>query len=461
MFNAGEGFDQVRTHDFELAAVMRGEFLQQPGALGGDTQENTAGVRLVARAFEQAFFFGAIGELNHAVVAQAEALGGVGDGGDGACRGAGDLEQQLVLLGLKTGGMRGLLTELDKGAKAIAKFGQPFDQAGRGGMVLHRYIVSRHIVSSDATFGSGRGGMCKDVGMRRIVVMLIALLVSLPGIAQHAPANAAWNRPVAPFRIADNLYYVGTEGIASYLIVTPAGNILLDTGLRESAPLVEASIRKLGFRVEDVHILLLSHAHSDHAGGLAAMKAATHARLLVSPGDAPELERGGKDDFAFANRMQFPPVKPDGLLQDGVPVTLGGVSMTPHFTPGHTKGCTTWTMTVRDRGQLRHVVFAGSLSAPGYQVVNNPKYPGMLKDYHASIATMRALPCDIFLAAHAEQFGMAAKLAALKAHPDGPNPFVDPAGYLEYLDESEAELNKKAAVQSREKGVPTQAEPAR
>jgi metallo-beta-lactamase class B len=226
-------------------------------------------------------------------------------------------------------------------------------------------------------------------------------------------------------------------------------------------PLVEASIRKLGFRVEDVHILLLSHAHSDHAGGLAGMKAATHARLLVSPGDAPVLERGGKDDFAFADRMQFPPVKVDELLKDGVPVTLGGVEMTPHFTPGHTKGCTTWTMTVRDRGQLRDVVFACSLSTPGYQVVNNPKYPGMLKDYRASIATMRALPCDIFLAAHPEQFGMAEKLKELKAHPDGPNPFVDPAGYRAYLDDSEAELNKKVAIQSREKHVPTPAAAAR
>lgn len=297
--------------------------------------------------------------------------------------------------------------------------------------------------------------------MPRVLVTLIALLLPLATFAQYAPANSDWNKPLAPFRIADNLYYVGVKGIASYLIVTPDGDILLDTGFRESVPLVEASIRKLGFRVTDIHILLLSHAHADHAGGLAAMKAATHARLLVSPADAPVLERGGKDDFAFANRMQFPPVKPDALLQDGVPVTLGGVQMTPHFTPGHTKGCTTWTMTARDHGQLRHVVFACSLSAPGYQVVNNPKYPGMLKDYHESIAKMRALTCDIFLAAHPEQFGMAAKLAELKAHPDGPNPFVDPAGYRAYLDESEADLNKKAAIQRREKDVPTTAAPAR
>ena len=127
--------------------------------------------------------------------------------------------------------------------------------------------------------------------------------------------------------------------------------------------------------------------------------------------------------------------------------------MTPHFTPGHTKGCTTWTTTVRDRGQERHVVFACSLSTPGYQVVNNPKYPGMLQDYKTSIATMRGLPCDIFLAAHPEQFGMDRKLAELQKHPDGPNPFVDPSGYKAYLDESETELNEKAAAQSRKQGI--------
>ena len=289
--------------------------------------------------------------------------------------------------------------------------------------------------------------------MRRIFISLCMALAFLPALAQYAPANADWNRPVPPFRIADNLYYVGVKGVASYLIVTPDGDMLLDAGFRETVPLVEASIRKLGFHVEDVHILLLSHAHFDHAGGLAAMKAATHARLLASPGDAPLLERGGRDDFAFGDRGRFPPVKPDGLLQNGVPVRLDGVEMTPHFTPGHTKGCTTWTTTVRDRGQERHVVFACSLSTPGYQVVNNPKYPGMLQDYKSSIATMRGLPCDIFLAAHPEQFGMDRKLAELQKHPDGPNPFVDPAGYKAYLDESEAELNEKAAAQSRKQGI--------
>jgi metallo-beta-lactamase class B len=286
--------------------------------------------------------------------------------------------------------------------------------------------------------------------MSRVFALLCTLFVWLPGFAQYAPANAAWNRPVPPFRIADNLFYVGAEGVASYLITTPAGDVLIDTGFRDTVPLVVASVRKLGFRVEDIRILLISHGHFDHAGGLAAMKAATHARLLVSPAEAPLLERGGKGDFAFGDKYAYPPVTPDGLLRDGEPVRLGGVALTPHFTPGHTKGCTTWTMTVHDHGQLRHVVFACSLSAPDYQVVNNPKYSGILSDFAASSAKMRALPCDIFLAAHPWEFELDRKRAALEADPSSAvNPFVDPAGYRAYIDRSEAALKERVAQQTK------------
>jgi metallo-beta-lactamase class B len=285
--------------------------------------------------------------------------------------------------------------------------------------------------------------------MSRLLWSLSLFLASLPA-AQYAPANAKWNQPVPPFRIADNLYYVGAEGVASYLITTPAGDILLDTGFRETTPLVEASIRQLGFRVEDIRILLISHGHFDHVGGEATMKAATHAKLLVNPAEAPLLERGGKGDFAFADRLSYPPVTPDGLLKDGEAVRLGGVALVPHFTPGHTKGCTTWTMTVQDGERPRQVVFACSLSTPDYQVVNNPAYPGIADDLTHSFATMRALPCDIFLAAHPWEFELDRKRQALHTAKSGdPNPFIDPQGYRAYIDRAQTALAQVVSEQTK------------
>lgn len=285
--------------------------------------------------------------------------------------------------------------------------------------------------------------------MSRLLLGLALLWAWLPCVAQYAPANAKWNQPVPPFRIADNLYYVGAEGVASYLITTPAGDILLDTGFRETVPLVESSIRQLGFRVENIRILLISHGHFDHAGGEAAMEAATHAKLLVNPAEAPLLEHGGKGDFAFGDRLNYPPVTPDGLLKDGEAVRLGGVALVPHFTPGHTRGCTTWTMTVQDGGRARHVVFACSLSTPDYQVVNNPAYPGIVDDLTRSFSIMRALPCDIFLAAHPWEFDLDGKRAALQTmKPGGTNPFIDPAGYRAYIDRAQAALAQVVSEQT-------------
>ena len=325
MFDVGKRLDQRRAHYFKFAAVVRGQFLEQPCAPGCDAQQDTASVGFIAGALEQTFFYGSVCELHYTVVPEAEALGRVGDGRECVGRRPGDLQQQLMLLGLQARGVRGLLTELEKRAKAIAKFGQPLDQAIRGRSYLfHRYIVSRHI-----SLWMPRSRYTGDV----LLAFRHAphLCFSLHGFSFFSRAGTVRacqcgrNRPVPPFRIADNLYYVGVKGVASYLIVTPQGDMLLDIGFRETVPLVEASIRKLGFHVEDVHVLLLSHAHFDHAGGLAAMKSATHARLLASPGDAPLLERGGRDDFAFERQERgFRLVKPDGLLQDGVRVAIGG-----------------------------------------------------------------------------------------------------------------------------------------
>ena len=259
---------------------------------------------------------------------------------------------------------------------------------------------------------------------------------------QYAPANPEWNRPIEPFRIVGNLYYVGVAGVSSFLFTTLEGHILLDGAFRESVPLIEANIGKLGFRMAEVRLLLNSHAHYDHAGGLAGLKAHTGARLLSSPADAALLARGGKGDFAFGDSLFFPPVEADALLQDGQQVRLGGTVLTAHFTPGHTKGCTTWTATVKDGGRDYRVVIPCSVTAPGYRLVDNAAYPGILNDYEATFAKLRALPCDIFLASHSWDFGLKDK-AGRKA----PDAFVNPDEYRRYIDKGQASIRAQAEKQ--------------
>ncbi|HEY1802596.1 MAG TPA: subclass B3 metallo-beta-lactamase [Terriglobales bacterium] len=282
--------------------------------------------------------------------------------------------------------------------------------------------------------------------MQRFFQMFGFLALCAASISAQVVEPPSWRQPAEPFRIIGNLYYVGSADLTSYLFVTPKGNILLDVGLQENVPLVEANIKKLGFRMEDVKILLNSHAHFDHAGGLAEVKKLTGAKFIASAGDAPELARGGRNDFAFGNRYNYPPIKADRIITDGGKVELGGMTLTAHPTPGHTRGCTTWTTEISDGGKTYHVVFVCSVSFPGYKLVNNPKNPHLVADYQHSFQVLRALPCDIFLASHGSFFDLPGKIAELKQNPSH-NPFIDPAGYRQFLDRSqaafEAELKKQ------------------
>lgn len=271
---------------------------------------------------------------------------------------------------------------------------------------------------------------------------------SLP-IRQADATMRSWNQPVKPFRIIGNIYYVGASDITSYLMVTPAGDILLDGGFVETAPQIEANIKKLGFRLSDVKILLSSHAHYDHAGGLAELKRATGATFYASAGDAPVLESGGHGDPSFVEAVTFPPVKPDRLLHDGSGVMLGGMALTAHVTAGHTKGCTTWSTMVNDGGKAYHVVFVCSTSMlPGIKLIGNQSYPTIASDYENTFRVLRALPCDVFLGAHGSFFDLAAKREAL-ARGAKPNPFIDQQGYRAYVKRSEsvfrAELRRQQA----------------
>lgn len=217
--------------------------------------------------------------------------------------------------------------------------------------------------------------------------------------AQDASERIEWNRPVEPFAIAGNLHYVGVEGISAFLITTPEGHILIDGGLPESAPRILESIRRLGFDPADVKILLNSHAHFDHAGGLAALKTATGARLVASAGDRRALESGRH--IGLANyEGRFPAVSVDRVIHDGDTVELGGTVLTARVTPGHTAGCTSWSMPVTQDGRTLTALFFCSASVAGATLVNNTEYPGIVSDFRSTFDRLDAMPVDILLANH-------------------------------------------------------------
>lgn len=273
--------------------------------------------------------------------------------------------------------------------------------------------------------------------MRRTAVFSLCAFFAFRAATASGQATEewrSWNQPVEPFRIAENLYYVGASDIASYLITTPAGHILIDGGFVETAPQIEANVVKLGFKLDDVEILLNSHAHFDHAGGLAELKAKTGAKLFASAADATLLESGGKGDFRFGDEGQFPPVAVDRRFADGEKVTLGGAELTAHLTPGHTRGCTTWTF----KASALDVVVVCSASILDYRFVGKESYPGIAADYERTFATLKALPVQIFLAPHGGFFDLAGKRERAAKGMGLRNPWVDPAGYEAWVERMEA-----------------------
>jgi len=275
-----------------------------------------------------------------------------------------------------------------------------------------------------------------------------AQLTTPPALAAQAdPAARASNQPVAPFHILGNLYYVGASDVTSFLIATERGLIVLDGGFVETAPQIRDNIARLGFKLRDVKLLLNSHAHYDHAGGLAQLAAWTGARLLASAGDAPLLAAGGRGGAGSDELPSFPPIKAARVVGDGEAVTLGGTTMVAHLTAGHTPGCTTWTTRVRDGGRTYDVVFLCSTSVlPDYRLLDRPTYPGIAADYERSFRTLAALPCDVFLGSHASFFDGAAKADRLRAGAS-PNPFVDPDGYRAFLVRAEAAYRERLAAE--------------
>lgn len=266
----------------------------------------------------------------------------------------------------------------------------------------------------------------------------LLILLATHAFAQSDPVSRSWNQPVEPFRIAGNLYYVGASDIASYLVTTPKGHIVIDGGFVETAPMIVANIGKLGFNVEDVRILLSTHAHYDHAGGLAELKRITGATFYASREDIPQLARGGLDDPQFGNRFPFPPVWADRILRDGQKVSLGGTTLVARITAGHTRGCTSWLL----RAGGHDVVILGSPSVPtDYRLHDNRAYPDVIADYRRQFALLKSLKPDIFLASHGNFFDLQKKMAALGS--GATNPFVDREGYYKFVTDAEVRFEDR------------------
>jgi metallo-beta-lactamase class B len=295
----------------------------------------------------------------------------------------------------------------------------------------------------------------------RLSAFFIALLFALP-LAAQIPSD--WTTPFPPFHIAGNLpgsprtgpgpwgglYYVGSGDLAAYLIVTPKGNILINSNLESSPPPIRKSIEQLGFKFSDTKILLVSHGHYDHCAGSAAIKRLTGAKYYVMAQDVSVVQSGGATDFHYAanKSMRFPPTHVDRILHDGDQVTLGGTTLTAHLTAGHTKGTTTWTMDTVEGGRTLHVVIVGSPNVnPGYKLVANKTYPQIAADYRHQFQVLKSLPCDIFLGAHGGYFDMKEKYARFQK--GDKNAFIDPAGYKAYIADREQAFETELQRQSK------------
>ena len=295
--------------------------------------------------------------------------------------------------------------------------------------------------------------------------MAVAMGLSfVPVQAQTDPfakARIEWNRPQKPFRVIDSIYYVGTAGVSAWLILTLQGYILIDGGLPESVPLIEANLKTLGFDIKAVKLILNSHAHFDHAGGLAKLKRDSGARLTASAGDKPLLESGRVTFGPSAVPADyFPRVTVDRTIKDGDTVALGGVVLTAVVTPGHSPGCTNWTMPVVEGTGDHNVVFFCSMTVAGNPLVNNKAYPTIATDYKASFARLKKIDADVLLAAHGDQMGLAKKIATVEDNAKNkvvgaPNPFVVKGEFQRLIAAQEksfdAELQKQteAAAQAK------------
>ncbi len=288
--------------------------------------------------------------------------------------------------------------------------------------------------------------------MKKLLLVLVALL-PLTGAAEAqtikdllAKAREAWNKPTEPFKIIGNVYYVGTDGLASYLITSRQGHILIDTVMPESTSQIKANIEKLGFKIGDIKYLLNTHAHIDHTGGFAELKQASGAQMVAGERDRPLLEGGYYPGAQEETALNFPPVKVDRTVHEGDTVTVGDVTLTAHETPGHSPGCTSWAFSVKDGGATRSALIFCSGTVALNRLVTNPTYPGIVDDYRKTFARAKDMKVDVLLAPHPEMYKLAEKRARIA---DGaPNPFVSPGEFNAYAASLEKAFDDALAKQS-------------
>jgi len=280
-----------------------------------------------------------------------------------------------------------------------------------------------------------------------LAVIALAFLVYPPALQSAYALLQQDNNPRPPVTIARGVHWVGASDVASYLIETEDGLILIDGGYASTAPQIIANVEALGFAMSDVRIILNTHAHFDHAAGLAALRAASGAPVYASAADAVQLRQGGANDFYLRNFWRYPPVEVERELSDGEQVTLGGVTLTAHLTPGHTKGCTSWTfpVTMHD-GRAAQALIICSLSTLTFDLIDNPDYPEIAADFARTYDTLQSLPCDVFLGAHGNWFDIEGKRARIA---NGElDAFYDPDGCRAYLAQSRAEFEAALARQN-------------
>lgn len=297
---------------------------------------------------------------------------------------------------------------------------------------------------------------CYTKVIMRTILSRLLLILFCGSNCLFAEVHPSWTTPLPPFRVADNLYYVGSQELASYLVVTPDGNILINANLPTSPTQIRASVEKLGFHWSDTKNLLNSQAHSDHMGGAAQVVRETHAKNMVMDGDVSVVETGARTDFLSPspNILTYAPVHVDRTLHDGDTVVLGDVTLTAHKTAGHTRGCTTWTMRSHLPGEpvgtMRNIVIVGGVgfwseyhfvATPGHPI----SYPGIAEDFQHTFSALLALPCDVFLGAHGGYFDM---LTKLNRYPQtGSRVFIDAVGYREFVADAQKTFRKALSIQ--------------